>query len=253
MKIRALIADDEPLARARVRTLASREADIELVGEAGDGETALRLIGELRPDLLFLDIEMPPPSGLDVLRAARDIWLPRVIFTTAHAKHAVDAFEADALDYLLKPYSADRFAAAVARARERLSALRASEEKAEAGDPLAAALDRRPAPVTRLLVKTGERYVVVRADDIRWIEAAANYVVLHTPDGNSVLRRTLAALEAELDPAKFFRASRSAIVRLDEVREIRQAEAGEHVVILRDGSRVPLTRGLRELQERLQA
>jgi two-component system LytT family response regulator len=248
MKLRFLIVDDEPLARSRVRGLAAQEPGLELVGEAGDGETALRLVAELRPDLLFLDIEMPPPNGLDVLRAARSVWLPCVIFTTAHARHAVEAFEAEALDYLLKPYSAERFAAAVARARERRAAL---GEAVANGDPLAAALEKRPAPLSRLLVKDGERYLVVRSEDIRWVESAANYVVIHTTEGNKVLRRTLGALERELDASKFFRSSRSTLVRLDEVKEIRQAEAGDHVIILRDGTRVPLTRGLRELQCRL--
>ncbi len=246
MKFSALIVDDEPPARARVRALLAAEPDITPAGEAGDGESAIRLVGELRPDLLFLDVEMPPPHGLDVLRAVRAEWLPVVIFTTAHAAHAVEAFEAAALDYLLKPYSAERFARAVARARERLRARPAGD------DVLAGALAARAAPLERFLAKTGDRHVVVRADDIRWVEAAANYVILHTAEGRPILRRTLSALEAELDPAKFFRAGRSTLVRLDEIREIRPGAEGDHVIVLRDGARLPLTRGLRELQDRLQ-
>lgn len=248
MTLRVLLVDDEPPARARLRALLADEQEVEIVGEAGNGEEAIRLIAERRPDLVFLDVEMPAPDGLEVLRAVRDEWLPAVIFTTAHAQHAVEAFAADAVDYLLKPYSPERLAAAVARARARLAAARPA---GGAGDAVSAALAARAGRVERFLVKTGDRYLVVRAEDILWVEAAANYVVLHTAEGRPVLRRPISALEAELDPARFFRASRSALVRLDEIKEVRGAAAGEHLVVLRDGTRIPLTRGLRELQERL--
>ena len=251
MKIRTLIVDDEPPARAKLRNLLAVEKDLELCGEAGNGDDAIRLIGELRPALLFLDVSMPAPDGLAVLRAVRDEWLPVTIFTTAHAAHAVEAFELHALDYLLKPFSRARFAAALERARAEL-ARSSSEAEERVGallrDPVASA-----GPVERFLVKTNERYHVVRASDITWIEAAANYVVLHAGATRHVLRRTLAVLESELDARRFFRVSRSAIVQLDHVREVEWVSPGEHVLHLEGGARVALTRGLRELQERLQA
>jgi len=252
MKITTLIVDDEAPARARLRRLLAPEPDIEIVGEAANGDEAIRAIGELRPALLFLDVQMPAPDGLAVLRAVRDEWLPCTIFTTAYAEYAVAAFELHALDYLLKPYSRERFAAALVHARQHLRAA-----KPAGADPRMAALvaDKKIAqtPPERFLVKTNERYVVVRAADIEWVEAAANYVILHTPQGNHMLRRTLAALEAELDPRRFFRLSRSSIANLSAIREVQAVSAGEHVVLLQGGVRLPLTRGLRELQERLQA
>lgn len=252
-KIRTLIVDDEPPARAKVRHLLATENDIDVVGEAGNGDDAIRLIGELKPDLLFLDIQMPATDGISVLRAVKDEWLPCTIFTTAYAEHAVEAFALHALDYLLKPYSRERFADALARARKVLASAALSEQ----GDPrVSAALNEAPVksnPLERFLVKTNDRYLVVRTSEVTWIEAASNYVILHTASGNHVLRRSLAVLEGELDPKQFFRSSRSAIVNLDFVREVQPMAAGEHVIVLRDGKSVPLTRGLREFQERLQS
>jgi len=250
MKIRTLIVDDEPPARAKLRRKLLAESDLEVVGEAGNGEDAIRAIGELQPQLLFLDVEMPPPNGLEVLRAVRDEWLPCTIFTTAHAQHAVEAFELHAVDYLLKPFNEERLATALSRARSRV------RENARQSDTHVAALLQKAAPTLgpaeRFLVKNNERYIVISATDIVWVEAAANYVILHTPTGNQVLRRTLAQLEGELDPRRFFRTSRSTVVNLNCVREVQALGPGEHVVFLSDGKQVPLTRGLREFQDRLQ-
>lgn len=251
MSIRTLIVDDETPARSRLRRMLSPEPDIEIVGEAANGDDAVRLVVELRPALLFLDVQMPAPDGLAVLRAVRDEWLPCTIFTTAFAEHALAAFDLHALDYLLKPYSAERLADALARARQHL---RGAEARS---DPRVAALVAdeaiATAPVERFLIKNNERYVVVRAADIEWVEAAANYVVLHTRDGNHVLRRNISTLEAELDPRRFFRLGRSALVNLAMIREIETVSAGEHTVVLTNGVRLTLTRGLRELQERLKS
>jgi two-component system, LytTR family, response regulator len=250
MTLRTLIVDDEAPARARLRRLLAGAPDVTVIGEAANGEDAVRLIAELRPALLFLDVQMPPPDGLAVLRVVRDEWLPCTIFTTAHAEHAVAAFELHALDYLLKPFSAERLADALQRVRTRLAAT----PDASASDPRVAALVAAgpPAPLERILIKTGERYVVVRTADIEWIEAASNYVILHTPSGRHILRRSLSTLETELDARRFFRTSRSALVNLSAVREIHAAAAGEHVVLLQSGARLPLTRNLRDLQDRLQ-
>jgi len=251
VKIRTLIVDDEAPARARIRRMLSNESDIEIVGEAANGDDAIRSIGELRPQLLFLDVQMPAPDGIAVLRAVRDEWLPCTIFTTAFAEHAVTAFELHALDYLLKPYSRERFASALERAREKLRA--AGETPAPDAHVAELIDDKKIAaqPVERFLVRNNERYVVVRTSDIESVEAAANYVVLHTRDGNHVLRRTLTTLEAELDPNQFFRINRSCIVRLSAIREIQTLTAGEFVVFLQSGAKFTLTRGLRELQDKL--
>lgn len=251
-KIRTLIVDDEPPARAKLRDLLAPQNDIELCGEAGNGDDAIRLIGELRPDLLFLDIQMPRPDGVAVLRALRDEWLPCTIFTTAHAEHAIEAFALHALDYLLKPYARERFADALMRARIAI-AQRGNTDKDERVVAALAEPAINNGPVERFLVKANERYVVVRATDITWIEAAANYVILHTPSGNHVLRRALTALEGELDPRRFYRTSRSTIVNFDSVREVQLLSAGEHVILLQDGTCVPMTRGLRDFQKRLEA
>jgi two-component system LytT family response regulator len=252
MKISTLIVDDETPARARLRRLLAAQTDIEIVGEAANGEAAILAISELHPALLFLDVQMPAPDGIAVLRAVREEWLPCTIFITAYAEYAVAAFELHALDYLLKPYSPERLAAALARARQHLLA-----PGPATGDARVAALvaDKRvaQAPLERFLVKNNERYVVVRAADIEWVEAAANYVVLHTSQGNHVLRRTLAVIEAELDSRCFFRLSRSALVCLAAIREVQAVSAGEHMVLLQSGARLSLTRGLRELQGRLQS
>lgn len=247
--IRALLVDDEPPARDRLRRLLRPHEDITIVAEAADGETAICAIAEHRPDLLFLDVEMPAPDGLAVLRAVRDDWLPCTIFTTAYAEHAVAAFELHALDYLLKPFSAARLGAALDRARLRFASVPPDRDERVAA--LVAADESRP-PAGRFLVKNRGRYTVVRAQDIIWAEAAGNYLVLHTAQGNHVLRRTVNTLATELDPRHFFRASRSAIVQLDQVAEIEHAAAGDFVLRLRDNSRVPFTRGLREIQARLE-
>ena len=251
MKIRTLIVDDEAPARARIRRMLTDERDIEIVGEAANGDDAIRTIGELRPQLLFLDVQMPASDGIAVLRAVRDEWLPCTIFTTAFAEHAVTAFELHALDYLLKPYSRERFASALGRAREKL---RAAGETHEPDSRVAELIDDKKIanqPVERFLVRDNERYVVVRTSDIESVEAATNYVVLHTRSGNHVLRRTLSTLETELDPNQFFRLNRSCIVRLSAIREIQTLTAGEFVVFLQSSAKFTLTRGLRELQEKL--
>jgi two-component system LytT family response regulator len=251
VNLRTLIVDDEAPARARVRRLLSDEPDVEIVGEAGNGDDAIRAICELRPHLLFLDVQMPAPDGIAVLRAVRDEWLPCTIFTTAFAEHAVAAFELHALDYLLKPYPRERFGSALERARKHIAA----NGKSASSDLRVAELieDKKVAnlPVERFLVRNNERYVVVRTSDVESAEAAANYVVLHTRDGNHILRRTLSALEAELDPQQFFRLNRSCIVRMAAIREVQTLSAGEFVVFLQSGAKFTLTRGLRELQEKL--
>jgi two-component system LytT family response regulator len=266
MKIRTLIVDDEPLARRRVRQLAAEEPDLEFVGECGDGAEALAAITGQSPDLVFLDINMPGIDGLGVAGQLPRERAPIIIFTTAYDQHAVRAFETRALDYLLKPLTAERFRAAVARAREHLEqrrtgdaarglldllAMRQSAAVPPATGGASAKAEAAAAYLTRLTIKTDDRLVVLRAEDIDSIEAAGNYVSVHVGKESHILRDTLANLEAQLAPDKFLRISRATIVNLDRVRELQPGFKGEHVVVLRDGRKLAMTRGLREVEQAL--
>lgn len=248
MEIRTAIIDDERPARERLRSLLESETDIRIVAEAGNVAEAVDLIAEHRPALIFLDINMPGGTGFQVLRALPAEIMPCAIFTTAYDSHAVEAFQVRALDYLLKPFTAIRLRESLQRAREHL------QRESRAPQGMRDLLSATPArgSLERLLVRTNDRYVVVQALDIDWVEAAANYVVLHTRSGNHVLRRALSSLEEELPAKQFFRVSRSALVNLNQIVEIQFVPPDDHVIVLRAGAKVPLTRGLRELQDRLQ-
>lgn len=237
MKLKVLIADDEPLALDKLRRLLATETDLEVVAAATNGTEALRLAEQLQPDVLILDIQMPPLDGIEVAHALQHEQRA-IIFTTAFPAHAVDAFATNAVDYLLKPYSRESFTRALGRARARLAARSADAARGGRSD--------------RLLVKSRDRYVVVHVNDIEWIEAAANYVVLHASSGNHVLRGTLTDTLVEVGEDQFFRTGRSAAVNLDRVNEVLFDEPGEHVLLLRSGARVRLQRSFRELQERLE-
>lgn len=240
MKI--LIADDEGPARARLRQLLANEPqlEVEVIHEACSGDEAVEVALTQRPELLFLDIEMPPTDGLTAFREIRQVWQPKVIFTTAHAASAVDAFDLEATDYLLKPYSRARFAAALERAR-----------RPTTNPPFARSNPPPVAPLDRLLIKSGNRHHVVDTQDILSVQAAANYVVLHTTTGKHIMRRTLSQLAEELSPTTFFRTSRSTIANLRAVREVKSTRTGAQLIVLSDGSDLPLTVGLRELESRL--
>lgn len=251
MRIRTLIVDDEPLARERVRLLLAEEPDVEILAECANGPEAIDAIEARRPDLVFLDIQMPEVSGFDVLRALPpDTW-PLVIFVTAHDRHAIEAFEIRALDYLLKPFKRARFRLALARAREHLESRTTAGLNARLRE-LLESTPTEPAYLSRLAVKTGDRTLFVKVEDIDFIESAANYAVLHTAKENHVVRETLTNLEARLSPKHFLRISRSTMVNLDRVRELQPLSPGEHVLVLTDGRKLTVTRGLREVQERLQ-
>lgn len=246
--LRILLVDDEPLARERLRTLLAREDGVEIAGEAEDGPAAIAAIKRLQPALVFLDVQMPGADGFAVLEAL-EAPLPQVIFVTAFDEFAVKAFEWQALDYLLKPFKPARLKAALDRARREL----AEQTPTEVTDRLLALLEQRRAPdrLARIAVRQGERLRFVRVEDLDWIEAAGNYVVLHTGGEKPMLRETLGAFEAKLDPRRFFRVSRSAIVNLERVQELLPTLGDDHEVVLKNGDRVPMTRGVRELQERL--
>lgn len=235
-KIRTLLVDDEALANQRLRRLLSAEPDIEVIGECQDGPAAIAACRELRPQLLFLDIGMPAMDGFAVLAGLGGDAPPAVIFVTAYDEHALKAFDARALDYVLKPAARPRLQQALERARLQL---RGREEA------------RLAAPVSRLAVRVGGREIYVPAMAIEWIEAASNYVVLHTATETHIVRETLAGVEANLPPEQFVRVSRSAIVNLGAVSGIESVGPEEHVAVLRKGDRVPLRRGVRELKVRL--
>lgn len=249
MKLTALIVDDEPLARERVRTLLEAEGDVEIVAECGSGAEALEVMRERRPDLLFLDVQMPEVDGFQVLRELAPP-LPVVIFVTAFDEHAVKAFEAQALDYVLKPFKVTRFKAALARAREQIGRNQ-PEDATRRLLELLARQQAKPEYLSRVVVRDRNKVRFVKTSDIDWIEASGNYVVLHAGKENHVVRETLATFEAQLSPREFVRISRSAIVNLDRVEHFEPTFNNEHVIVLAGGARLPMTRGLRELQDKL--
>jgi two-component system, LytTR family, response regulator len=245
VRIRALIVDDEPLAREGVRLHLAAAADVDIIGEAGTGEEAVALIAALRPDLLFLDVRMPGLDGFGVLAAVGPAEMPVTIFTTAYDQFALRAFEAHAIDYVLKPYDPERFGQALDRARTQIAGRRRSLMDERLGSLLHELRGRREY-AQRLVVRAGGRIVILPVAEVEWIEAAANYVRLHAGGRKYLLRETMSALEAKLDPAAFVRIHRSAMVRIDRIRELEPLLQGEYVVILCDGTRVASSRGYRE-------
>ena len=251
MTIRALIVDDEQLARQRVRMFLDEEPDVEVIGESADGFEAVDQIQAARPDLVFLDVQMPDMDGFEVLRRVPPALLPVVIFTTAYDQHALQAFEVNALDYLLKPFKPTRFKEAVQRARD----LIANKQAGVAARELLALLGQRPAPagqLARLAVKTAGKVIFLQLDQIQSIEAAGKYAVVHVGKENHVLRETMSSLESHLPPQRFLRISRSVIVNIDQVKELQPMFKGENVVVLKNGKSYPTTRPIREIQEKLE-
>lgn len=253
MKIRALIVDDEPLARKRIHLLAQDDPLLEVIGECASGLEALPVIERERPDLIFLDVQMPEMDGFELLEKLPRERLPAVIFTTAFDRHAVRAFETHALDYLVKPLQPPRFKAAVSRAREHLENRQVSSVARGLLEMLAARPAALPARyLTRITVKNDARVIVVKTVDIDSIESAGNYVAVNVGKESHILRETLNALETQLDPEKFLRISRGAIVNLDRVRELQPMFKGEHIVVLKNGKQLTMTRGmLRDVEQAL--
>ncbi|MEJ7708532.1 MAG: LytTR family transcriptional regulator DNA-binding domain-containing protein [Pyrinomonadaceae bacterium] len=243
-KIRVLIVDDEPFARERVRQLLEGDADIEIIGECGDGLHAAALIKEQSPELLFLDVQMPELDGFGVLERVEAERMPIVIFVTAYDKYAIRAFEACALDYLLKPYDEERFAKAVGRAKTQLGRGAPETESALGALRFAPAKEvgARTKYLERVVVKTGGRVYFFRTEEIDWIEAQGNYVRLHIGRAAYLLRETISSLEQELNPGKFVRIHRGTLVNVERIRELQPMFHGQHVVILRDGTELTLSR-----------
>ena len=251
--MRIMIADDERTARARLRRALDEMPDTEIAGEAADGASAVAQIRALRPDLAILDVQMPELDGFGVLRALEPHERPAVIFATAFDAYALDAFRVHAVDYVLKPVDGEQLRSAVERVRAMLDArtdevrLRALLDEALASRGGLA--PRADAAAERLLINTDGRLVPVRVADIDWIEAAGNYVRLHVDKSVQMSRDTLSGMEKRLDPARFARIHRSAIVNLDRVKELQAWFSGDFVVILTTGERLRLCRSFRRAFE----
>ena len=245
MKIRTLIVDDEPLGRERIRTLLAGDPEIEIDGECADGKRAVVAIEQTRPDLVFLDVQMPEVDGFGVVEALAGEKMPVIIFVTAYDKYAVQAFEVHALDYLLKSFDRERFRAALQRAKEEIHRSRAGAINERLAGLLEDLQEKRKY-VTRLVVKTAGRIVFLRVEEIDWVEAADNYVKVHAGRDTHLIRETLQSLAGRLDPAKFLRIHRSTLVNLDRVRELRPIFHGDYLVKLTDGTELTLSRNYRE-------
>src|SRR5579863_3887734 len=252
-KIRALIVDDEPLARDRIRMLLAGVNDVEVIGEFGDGHTAVKGIRELNPDLLFLDVQMPSIDGFGVLHAIGAEHMPVTVFVTAYDQYALMAFDASAVDYLLKPFDRERFLRALARARKQIPLRPRQSDAADLPARLLSLLQQVRADVylERLVIKSAGRVSFLKADEVDWIEAAGNYVRLHVASESHLLRETMSAIEGKLDPHKFVRIHRGVVVNPDRIKELQPLFHGDHQVTLQDGSRLTLSRTYRENLERV--
>jgi len=245
VKIRTLIVDDEPLGRERIGSLLSGDPEIEVIGECADGRQAVAAIEEGKPDLVFLDVQMPELDGFGVLEAICAGRMPVIIFVTAYDRYAVQAFEVHALDYLLKSFDKERFAAALRRAKEEIRHSREgalSERLTELLEDLQAKKER----LTRLVIRSAGRIVFLRVEEIDWIEAADNYVRVHAGLEAHLIRETLQSLEKRLDPAIFLRIHRSSLVNLNRILELQPIFHGDYAVKLIDGTELTLSRNYRE-------
>lgn len=254
-KIRTLIIDDEPLARRNLRLLLEKDPQIEILEECRNGREAVKAINTLSPDLIFLDIQMPEMDGFDVLARVGPEHIHAIIFVTAFDKYALKAFDVHALDYLLKPFDDDRFFHALERAKSQIEA----REIDRLSKRLLALLEEREGErnaskqqqgyLTRLMIKISGRVVLLKVDEIDFIEADGNYAKLHVGRKAHLLRERMHDLETRLDPAKFVRIHRSVIVNLDRIKEMHPHFNGDYVVVLEDGRQLKLSRSRREILE----
>lgn len=249
MPLTVLLVDDEPLARDGLRILLARDRDIGSIHDARNGSEAVALIRETRPDIVFLDVQMPEMDGFATLHEIGPDRMPAVVFVTAHDQYAIQAFEVNAIDYLLKPVTEERFAQALARVKSRLETRTGDDANRE----ILSLLETIASParyLKRLAVRTAGKIILVDVADIEWIEAAENYVQLHTSRGAHLLHVTMATLEKSLDPAVFLRIHRSVIVNLTRIRELQPVMHGEYAITLASGARL---QSGRSYSERLKA
>jgi len=257
-KIKTIIVDDEPLARRNLRVLLERDPQIEILDECRNGREAIKAIKTLSPDLIFLDIQMPEMDGFDVLAQVGPEHIQAIIFVTAFDQYALKAFDVHALDYLLKPFDDERFVRALERAKSQIAA----REINQLSERLLALLEERETErkgakrderyLTRLMIKASSRMMLLKVDEIDFIEADGNYAKLHVGRKTHLLREKMNDLEGRLDPAKFVRIHRSIIVNLDRIKELHPHFNGDYVVVLEDGRQLKLSRTRREhLETRL--
>lgn len=250
MTIRTLIVDDEPLARRSVRRFLDRSAGVEVIGECGDGESAVGAIREKKPDLVFLDVQMPEMTGFDVIARIGPETVPVTVFVTAYDRYALRAFDANAIDYLLKPFGNERFERALARAKDRiagklnLNQLRLALASLE---PVRA----QPKYLERLTISENGRIRLVSVNDIDWIAAHGNYAEIHITGRKYEMRQTLTDLEANLNPHQFLRIHRSTLVNVRRIKEIQPWFHGHHVVILQSGQELRMSRYQRDAVKKL--
>jgi two-component system LytT family response regulator len=249
--IRVLIVDDEPLARGVLREMLQSDPDVVIVGECSNGKEAVEAIKELSPELLFLDIQMPEMGGFEVLDALSEGQTPHLVFVTAYDQYAVRAFEVHALDYILKPFDRERFEASWQRAKAQLQ----RERNGGVEQKILSLLEDLKAGtkyLERLVIKSSGRIYFLETNEIDWIQAEGNYVSVHTGKKSHLLRETISSLENQLDPKKFLRIHRSAIVRIDRIKELQPWFHGEYHIVLNDGTQLTLSRNYRDrLQEAL--
>ncbi len=244
-KIRALIADDEQLAREKLKRFLRDETDVELVGEAADGRATLTALETLAPDLLFLDVQMPELNGFEVLESLDRREMPAVIFVTAYDNYALQAFDFHALDYLLKPYNRERFSKSLAQARRQING-RKHGKLDERLEHLLRYIKPAQKSLERIMVKSGGRVFFIRTEEIDWIEAHGNYLRLHVGGEAHLLRETMGRLAAKLDRDKFLRIHRSALVRIESIKELQPLFSGDYTVLLRDNTELTLSRSYRD-------
>lgn len=245
MKLRVVYADDEPLARQRLQDLLAREEDVEIVAACENGDEAARVILREEPDIVLLDVQMPGLDGFEVVEALGDEAAPAIIFVTAYDEFALQAFEAHAIDYLLKPVVPERFSAAMERARAQVRHIRRGGAPPDLGALLDTVTEVTGYP-ERIVVRVAQRLILVRVDTIDWIGADGNYAVIHVGKQTHLLRETMSRLERRLDPRRFMRIHRSRIVNLERVREIQSLSSRTFVFVLEDGSKLESSSGFRQ-------
>jgi two-component system, LytTR family, response regulator len=240
--IRTVIVDDEPPARWRIQSLLTRDPNFEVIGECSDGNSALQMISRTRPDLVFLDVQMPGMGGFEVLDSISPAEIPCIIFVTAYDQHAIRAFDVNAVDYLLKPFDRKRFSACMERAKLRISKERDLADK----ERLLELLRKTSSPDReRVVVRSKGNLILLRTNDVEWIEASHNTVEIHAGPRTHTVREKISDLERLLPAGKFLRIHRSLIVNIDAVAEIQSCGSGEYVVLLRNGRELPLGRSYR--------
>lgn len=250
MKIRVLVVDDEALARERACQLLKADPEIEIIGQCGDGQTAVEKIQKDKPDLVLLDVQMPELDGFAVVEAVGADKMPAVIFVTAHEKFALKAFDVHAIDYLLKPYDRERFETALRRAKDQLARSKSGDLQSKMS-ALLGEIKTQPKPANRLVVKTEGRVLLLKNEDVDWVEAADNYIILHIGADTHMLRETMTSIESRLPSEKFIRVNRSTIVNIDRIKELQPLFHGEYVIILKNGTKLTLSRGYREKLDQL--